>query len=805
MRFIRTLQDIEAGDLALVGGKALGLARLNRAGFAVPQAFCITTLAHQSWLEQGRQFAPDLAREILAAQANLQTSSLAVRSSLTVEDGAATSLAGLASTRIGIMERTALLAAVAQIWSGVEAGPVRSYLQQLGVPDDKLAAAVVVQVLIQADVAGVLMTRDPIESTRPHYIVEAAWGLGESVVSGMVIPDRYWLDPGTGSIVDMQLGLKPTRITEAGRAPVTEELQRASCLSEAELAELVNVGRRVQALLGSACDIEWARALGKLWLLQARPITTDNSAEQRRLRCVEIEKARIKSGPRGTMWFRTALAQELPEPTNMTWSILKTLLSGAGGFGHMYRDLGFHPDKKLDESGCYDLICGRLYCNLSREPLFYADGLPLAHDLSALRNDPARAEQAQPRLGWELAGPRFWLSLPRQFLRSVKAPLALEKACTTYPRLFRDEIVPSFQRQVEQVDASDWSRFDDQALQGELIRWINATLCDFARHSLKAGLLAGHVASTIEARLTKKLGAEQARTLMAELAGGVEFDPEADLPGSLRALAGGSLDRDAFLRRFGHRGGGEWELAQPRWGENSAALDDLLGRLPAPLRKALVTIDVPPSLTERAVLLRQMLGLRELARHYFFKGYNIIRRILLELDRRLGLDGSIFDADVGALRRVGSTSDLALQCAKNRRERRVALGLPMPSVLFSDDLQAIGRPHPARTVLGKILQGTPLSPGEADGVAFVPRDPKDAAAPEVPFVLVCACTDPSWVPLASRARGLISETGGLLSHGAILARELGLPAVGGVMGACDRLRHGGNVHIDGASGLVTIS
>ena len=746
-------------------------------------------------------------KEIRQAHARLQTASVAVRSSLTIEDGAATSLAGLASTKIGRMNEGALLEAVRQIWSDAAKGPVREYLRQLGRVGAELAAAIVVQVLIPAEAAGVLMTRDPLERDRPQIIVEAAWGLGESVVSGLVTPDRYVLEPASGAIVDQQIGFKPTQHTEAGLEMVPEILHRASCLSQADLTALAQSGREAEALFGWPCDIEWARAAGKIWLLQARPITTDNLAEQLQIRREEIERTRSYADPRGTIWLRNAFAQELPEPTPMTWSVLKSLLSAQGGFGQMYRELGFHPDPVLDESGSYDLICGRLYCNWSREPLFYANGLPLAYNFTALRHDSTKLSQARPELDWQRADFRFWLELPRHFLRSIALPRRLNRALQSFPQDFRSRIVPQFRRLLESSQRCDWAQLDDAKLQESLHYWIDTTLIGFARDALKAGVLAGHLETSLTDRLTQLHGADQARATLTVLAGDVQLDPEIDLPGSLRSMLSGAIDPQTFLARFGHRGGREWELAEPRWSEAPNALGDLLRQAEQAQKSPAVRSlpQLPPTLAVRADALRQMLALRELARHYLLRGYQVIRQILLEWDRRLDLDGGIFHLSLEDLEHRTSSSDLAGRSSRIRRCRRLTLGLPVPPTLFSDDLEAIGRPTRVDASTEPILRGIPLSPGEAEGVAFVPKDPRDGSPPAEPFVLVCACTDPAWILLAGQARALVTETGGVLSHGAILARELGLPAVGGVIGACDRLRGGAHVRVDGARGSITIS
>src|SRR5262249_31208510 len=151
---------------------------------------------------------------------------------------------------------------------------------------------------------------------------------------------------------------------------------------------------------------------GRLWLLQARPITTTCAAERAQVREEEIRALAAKAEAGGTVWSRYNLAEVLPEPTPMTWAIVRRFLSRRGGLGLMYRDLGFDPDPALDEDGIYDLVCGRPYCNLSREPRLQFRQLPFEHPLSVLKDQPHKAIYPRPVLNPARAGLSFWVQLP---------------------------------------------------------------------------------------------------------------------------------------------------------------------------------------------------------------------------------------------------------------------------------------------------------------------------------------------------------------------------------------------------------
>jgi pyruvate,water dikinase len=200
--------------------------------------------------------------------------------------------------------------------------------------------------------------------------------------------------------------------------------------------------------------------------------------------------------------------------------------------------------------------------------------------------------------------------------------------------------------------------------------------------------------------------------------------------------------------------------------------------------------------------LRTLLGLRETAKHHLMRGYAILRRILLELDLRHRLDGGIYFLTLDELPELIAGRDFSKTIAQRRRERELLLRLAAPPVLFSDDLEAIGRPAVADGA--NALQGVPLSAGVAEGGALVLTEPPADLPADEGYVLVCPSTDPAWMPLFVKARALVMESGGMLSHGAIVAREFGLPAVAGLPDIHRRVRPGQRLSVDGGTGQVVL-
>jgi pyruvate,water dikinase len=684
--------------------------------------------------------------------------------------------------------------------------------------------AVNVQAMCPSEVSGVMFTANPVNPAREEILIESSYGLGEAVVLGKVTPDRFVLDKRTLRVVERAVSAKEVVIATLARDGRGQAggRDRAS-LTDAQLTELGRLGQRVEAHFGHPCDIEWGLSGGEFYLLQARPVRglDEDAAERERVRREEVEALRGRAEPGGTAWARFNLAEVLPEPTPMTWAVVRRLMSGRGGFGLTYRDLGYDPDPSLDEDGVYDLVCGRPYCNLSREPRLYARGQPLEHPFAALKADPRKALYPRARPDWSKAGWRFWLFGPVHALRGLRFEVRLQRWCRTFADRLRGEIIPAFAAETARGAAEDLSPLDEPALLERLEHWTRSTLHDFARDSLKATVLAAVALGKLEFLLGRSLGAGRTPAALRELVMGVRPEPEADLAGAVRDLAAGRIDRAAFLERFGHRGAREMELAQPRWAESPEALDRIVARGPA---AEAAPAESPAAAWERIAAEAKLssfrrnllepelqsvhayLALREAGKNALMRGYALIRRVLVEWDRRHRLDGGVFFLTPEELPRLIRGEDLSGLISQRRRRRELALSLEVPQVLFSDDLEAIGRPEGAAAPAAgaETLRGVPLSAGVAEGPALVLKEPAAAPAADEKYILVCPSTDPAWVVLFGQARGLVMETGGVLSHGAITAREYRLPAVAGLPGVHRRLRTGQRLHVDGAAGTVTV-
>ena len=840
MQFIKHFSEIDETDLPHVGGKGLNLGKLTRAEFQVPQGFCVTTDAYrfsvQDLSEQNASaikelvLSRELVAEIRTAREQLQTRTVAVRSSATAEDLEEASFAGQQDTFLNVTSDE-LLDALKACWASLWSERAIAYRQTQGIDDEGLAMAVVIQEMCDADVSGVLFTVSPFNAD--VSIVESNWGLGESVVSGAITPDSFHVSRETGEVVERNIAVKREMVTATGVSEVASAQQDVSSLTDTQLKKLTRLGMQVEAHYGQPMDIEWALADGQFVLLQARHVTVRDTASKasketvEELRQGEIQILEARAEPHGTVWCHHNLAEVLPTPLPMTWGIMKTFMSGAGGLGKAYRGLGFYPSGRLDDEGILDLICGRIYVNLNREAELHFEGFPFAHDFAALKRNPQQAMYAQAQTDITRSNASFWLKLPLHIVRMSKAEMRLRQCRSDFDRLLTEEVFPTFQAEVEAERDILYSDLSDAELVAKFQTWRAKTLNDFAPKALTATLLAGFSLQRLEAGLQKCLDETAAKMLASRLISGLSGNLTVETNEKLQQVATGELTLTDFLKDYGHRAVDEFELAQPRWREDATYLEQIVAsfrqegpQMPESDQHFARRVEQREAAEkELAAILRDKAGLRkqieseldftrrympfrETAKFYLMLGYEQIRRALLELDRRYQLDGGIFYLMPDELPQLvsGKTFNEVIATRKTRRE--LMLQIEVPDVIFSDALENIGAP--IATDAAEIYTGVGVSTGVATGKARVLLNPADVRPSDRDYILVCPSTDPAWTPLFLHAAGLVMERGGVLSHGAVVAREYGVPAVANIPNATQHIADGQMLQVDGNQGTVSI-
>ena len=851
MQFIKYFPEIDATDLSRVGGKGLNLGKLTRAGFLVPQGFCVTTDAYlfsvQGLSKQNANnikelvLAPELVAEVRAAYEKLQTARVAVRSSATAEDLAEASFAGQQDTFLNVTPDE-LLEALKACWASLWSERAIAYRETQGITNEGLAMAVVIQEMCEADVSGVLFTVSPFSAD--VSIIESNWGLGESVVSGAITPDSFQVSRETGEVLEKTVATKREMVTAAGVREVPVAHQDIPSLTEAQLKELTQLGLRVERYYGQPMDIEWALADGQFVLLQARYITTPSNATApserthqppevdeesvEELRQGEIHLLKIYADAHGTVWCHHNLAEVLPAPLPMTWSVIKKFMSGTGGLGKAYRSLGFYPSKRVDSEGILDLVCGRIYVNLNREAELHFDGFPFAHDFNALKQDPQKAMYAEAATDITRSTASFWFKLPVHVIRMSRAEMRLRQCRSDFDQVLTARVFPTFQSEVEAERDISYADLSDAELLGKFQTWCTKTLDDFAPKALTATLLAGFSLQRLEATLQKCVDETAAKSIASRLISGLSGNLTVETNEKLQQVATGDLALTDFLKDYGHRAVDEFELAQRRWREDTTYLEQIVESLrhknagtsfpqdngakqqmeqrelaEAELAELVKNKDgLRKQIESELDFTRRYMPFRETAKFYLMLGYEQIRRALLELDYRYALNGGIFYLAPDELQQLISGKAFGAVIATRKKERELLLQIEVPDVIFSDSLEQIGAP--IATAAAETYSGVGVSAGVATGKARVLLTPADVRPSDQDYILVCPSTDPAWTPLFLHAAGLVMERGGILSHGAVVAREYGVPAVANIPNATRFIADGQMLQIDGNAGTVSI-
>ena len=818
-RWLVPLGEIGPGDAAEVGGKAAALARLAAAGLPVPRTVVVPARAFEAFArERGlARLDPEeaaravrearlpaaLAGELRAAAPSLGHR-LAVRSSAVGEDGRHDSHAGIYDSVLGVAPGDALERAVLTCWASAFRRRARAYRAARGRAPGPARMAVVVQELVDARAAGVLFTINPATGSWGEMVVEAGWGLGVAVVEGRVVPDLYRVRrpgrrvaarlPGAARLARevLEARVQPQEdswtLGEDGvrPRPVPAELRARPKLEAPELLRLARLGLRAERAFGGPQDIEWVQdRRRRFFIVQSRPVTTAGVPRPRAPRVV---------------WTRRFVGERWTEPaTPLGWSEIRDVLHWFIAYPRTARrHLGGGEPTRLVRFAPY------LNVTVFRHLAFKLPGAP------------------PPRFMVELLPPdeeRGWLR------RRAELPDL---------RVYRSILAETFaERRWERFRWNPWTNWrawaDFEAALDRRLAAIDPAPADLGRAA--AGVAAAralvrdyvriHVCSLLFANIGYELSqAALARLGLAEAARLLLRSPDENWTlrtnQALWALGRGDLDEARFLARFGHRATSSWELFSPRWAEDPARVRTLaraLADAPAsPARRAAADAararealaGLPPGTRHLVGLTRRYLQLREDQRFHFERILWRWKRVYLAMERLLDLPLRFLEAaEVEALRR----GDLGREAARKLAERRRAAwdeevarrraGDEPPPFLLGDE--AVPEEDDR-----KRLVGTGISAGTVTGPVRVLRTLDEAGRLRRGEILVARATDPGWTPLFELAGGLVLEMGGMLSHGAVIAREYGLPAVVNVSAATTRLVDGQVVTVDGGRGVVTV-
>ena len=685
--------------------------------------------------------------------------------------------------------------------------------------------AVNVQVMFPSRVSGIAFTQDPNNLAAEQLIIESSYGLGEAVVSGEVTPDRFLVKRDDFTAIQTFRGSKAGAVAALGDTSTHDA--DALTLSPAQIGELCVLCLAVEKHFGQPVDIEWGWADGQFALLQSRGIRgLDIAPDAEVAREETVQRLRQLAGGGRRVWVTHNLCETLRAPTPLTWDIVGRFMSGSGGFGLMYQDFGYCPSAGVCAHGFLELICGRIYADPQRLAELFWDGLPMSYDLAAILRDKSALDRAPTIFDASRVDETLLFKLPGAIRAMFRSSRQLKRLRKTAKGHFEDEVLPPFLDYVREKRAEDLTGLTTSDVVREVHSRCEWVLNDFGKESLKPAFFGGLALGALQGLLVQLMGeAEGARTA-STLTMALDNDSTYEQDALLYAVAKGEATLADFLARNGHRATGEMELSEPRWREDASYLQNVVEQIRRTPGRAMPEIhrenarkaaEAASALPERlasfggssfageiAELLaeaRALLPYREAGKHYLMMGYELIRLALRELARRWATGNDIFFLHLPELEQFEArTHELRDEIARRKTRWKSAQRLELPDVIDSGELDEFGKPQVFANATE--WQGDAVSAGVATGTAQIVFNPREVADLGSDYVLVCPSTDPGWTPLFINARALIVERGGVLSHGAIVARDFGIPAI--VCPHATRLlRAGDRLRVDGNTGKVT--
>jgi phosphohistidine swiveling domain-containing protein len=808
----------------------------------------------------------EVAEEVLRAYRSLGSPPAAVRSSATVEDLPGLSFAGQQETFLNVVNEAALLKAVVTCWSSLWTGRAIGYRIRQGIPHQGLALAVVVQQMVQSEVSGVMFTANPLTGLRSQVVIDASFGLGEALVSGQVEPDHYVVDTIGGSIVEKTLGSKSFAIRSRREGGTTAGLENAGhlqALPDEQILALAKLGHQVAAEVHFPQDIEWAWANRSLYLLQARPVTSlfpvpENMAADplqvlfsfgavqgmldpvtplgRDFICLVFATGSGLMGYRRTAETQTVLH----EAGERLWGKITPLLRNSVGrsvthgalslmeptilqaLEVIWDDPRLQPGKKgISFSALRHLghfipkLAVNVLLNLlspdRRRSLILANGEKILTVLSQSSSAVSGDRRARLLKRIDLLPEIASQYLPRALLLYVSGV-----ASGMVPFNLLNNLASGLPKNQTDGNRPGWNDLALEITRG--LPYNPTTEMDLALWDTAQAIRQD----------PPSLQAFQERP-----AGGLAQDY---LGGRLPPAAQGAIG--LFMDKYGGRGLAEIDLGRPRWREEPTHIMQVLGsymqiedvsqspnavfrrgalrageaveELAAGLRKTRYGWFKARLARWAARRTRALLGMREAPKFFAVRLMGLIRQALLESGAEFVQAGELDQADdllyltlseIRSFAQGDAVDWLARIASRRTTYARELLRRQVPRLLLSDG-RAFYEGMTSVSGAGS-LTGAPVSPGVVEGPVRVILDPRGAQL--LPGeIMVCPGTDPSWTPLFLAAGGLVMEVGGMMTHGAVVAREYGIPAVVGVHEATTRLTTGQRIRLDGSSGKIDV-
>jgi pyruvate,water dikinase len=859
--YVLGFQEIDQTEVAVVGGKAAHLGELSRIeGVRVPAGFCVTTDAFQRILAEapsivdrldrlsrlkpddretirmlsaeirrtleGIAIPDDLAAAITRPLARLgEHAAYAVRSSATAEDLPTASFAGQQDTYLNIVGPAAILQHVSRCWASLFTERAVIYRLRSGVDQRKVHMAVVVQQMVFPQAAGILFTADPVTGNRNVASVEATFGLGEALVSGLVNADVYKVQDGkviAKAVATKRLAINASPAGGTQEQAIEPERQEQPALTDAQVVRLAQLGRRIEAHFGRPQDIEWCLDSDDFWIVQSRPITTlfpiPTSSDRENHVYVSVGHGQMMTDamkPLGISFWQLTAGRPMYEAGGRLFVDVTQGLASLASRAGLLEVLG-KGDPLIGDALQTILDRGDFIPSLPGErPV----GTPAGGAPVPIATDPA--------IVTELIG------------RSQASIAALKRDVRTKAASALLDFI------LEDIQELRRILFDLQSHQ-VIMAGMEATWS--LNDNLQAWLGEKNAADTITQSVPNNVTSEMGLALL-DVADVIRLHPDVvaflqrveddDFLDKLATLAGGREARDAiraWLDKYGIRCVGEIDITRPRWSERPTTLLPMIlsniknfapgaakrrfeqGQQEARKKEQelLERLRVLPDGEQKAKEAKRMIdrvrtfiGYREYPKYGMISRYFVYKQALLDEAERLVQahvlreKEDIFYLAFQELHEVVRTSQVDDQLIRQRKDAfRSYQALTPPRVLTSDG-EAVAGSYRRKDLPAGALVGLPVSAGTVEGRARVILDLAEADL-EPGDILVTAHTDPSWTPLFVTIKGLVTEVGGLMTHGAVIAREYGVVAVVGVEHATRLIRDGQRIRVHGTDGYVEV-
>ncbi|MGC4379316.1 phosphoenolpyruvate synthase [Fictibacillus sp. Mic-4] len=853
----------------LVGGKGMNLGELSKIhGIQVPEGFCVTTEAYKKAIGKNEEFhqlldqlkplkaedrdqigeisgkirkiimKAEIPSDVSGAVSRYLTQlgeehAYAVRSSATAEDLPHASFAGQQDTYLNIIGKEAILRHISKCWASLFTDRAVIYRMQNGFDHRQVHLSVIVQRMVFPSASGILFTADPITSNRKLLSIDASFGLGEALVSGLVSADGYKVQEE--KIVEKRIATKKLAVygrkqggTETRQ--VDPDQQNAQTLTDQQILQLARIGRQIEAFFGQPQDIEWCLVHNTFYIVQSRPITTlflipEEETRENRV-YVSVGHQQMMTDPM--------------KPLGLSFFLLTTSAPMHKAGGRLFVDVTHHlasPDSRealLNTiGGSEPLIKDALMTIIERGDFIK----PLSNDKNerspGKRTNVMRFAKDQGQIEND---PTIVSDLIKRSQISIEE-LKQNIQTKSGPDLF--EFILEDIQQLKKI------LFNPQSI-GVIMAamnastWINEKMNKWLGENNAADVLSQSVPNNITSEMgLALLDVADVIRPYPEVIEYLQHAKDDDFLDELARLNGGQEAKEAiddYLNKYGMRCAGEIDITKTRWSEKPAALIPLIlnnienvepnasrrkfeqGRRVA-LKKEQELLDRLKQLpdgeqkakeTKRMIdLIRNFSGFREYPKYGMINRYFVYKQALLKEAEKLVQLGVIREKEdiyyltFEELREVVRTNKLDNQIIDKRKEQFQLYEKLTPPRVITSDGEIVSGAYKRENLPSDAIIGLPVSSGVIEGRARVLLNMENADLEEGD-ILVTAFTDPGWTPLFVSIKGLVTEVGGLMTHGAVIAREYGLPAIVGVENATKLIKDGQRIRLNGTEGYIEL-